>query len=236
MRSLQLFFVALTIAMPPALWIVSRRLRSDRFDQVVCRVLAILLLGIEIGDLSLKVLGDRTPITGALPMQLCDWALLAVVVALWGRRRTCFEVAYFWALGGTIQALVTPAIGAEVPHWRQAGFFLAHSLIVIGVVFLLLVLRMRPYAGSLMRVIFWSEIYLAAALFANAVTGENYGFLAGKPGNPSLLDLFSDVPWIYVAQINVTGIAFFLALYAPWFLWDRVKSRSAPAIGTTSRI
>ena len=230
MLALQLWFAALTVVTPPALWIASRRLRSDRFDRAICRVLAVLLLGIEAGEFSLKLFGDRTPAAQALPMQLCDWALLAVVVALWSRRQSCFEVAYFWALGGTVQALLTPAIGRDVPQWRQAGFFLAHSLIIIGVVFLLLVLRMRPYPGSLIRVIFWSEIYLVAALFTNAVTGENYGFLAGKPPNPSLLDWFSDVPWLYVAQINATAIVCFFVLYAPWLLWDRAKRRTALSI------
>src|ERR1051325_11920668 len=31
-----------------------------------------------------------------LPMQLCDWATLVIIVALVTRRRSWFDVAYFW--------------------------------------------------------------------------------------------------------------------------------------------
>jgi len=221
MWPLQIFFFALTILAPPLLWLASGRVRSDRFDHAVCRAVAVMLLGVEFFDLGLKIFGDGMPPGGALPMQLCDWTLFAVAAALWFRSQACFEVSYFWGLAGTLQALVTPAIDATAVWWRQAGFFLAHSGIVIGVVFLLLALKMRP--RSLWRVVLWSEVYLVTALLVNALTGENYGFLTRRPPNPSMLDLFSDTRWLYVLQINLTAICFFVALYVPWLVWDSVR-------------
>ena len=38
----------------------------------------------------------------ALPLQLCDWGMVVVIVALWTGNRRWFEVAYFWGMGGTL--------------------------------------------------------------------------------------------------------------------------------------
>src|SRR5687768_14357107 len=151
-------------------------------------------------------------------MQLCDWTLFAVAAALWWRWRAGFELGYFWGLGGTLQALLTPAIDASVGFFRLFGFFFAHSLIVVGVVYLMLARHYRPEPASLIRVIAASEFYLVSALAVNAWTGGNYGFLSRRPSTPTLLDLFSDTPWLYVLQINLAALLCFLLFYTPWLI------------------
>ena len=102
-------------------------------------------------------------------------------------------------------------------------FFLVHSIIPASVLWLIFEFRMRPRKGAFWRVMLWSEVYIAAALVANRFSGGNYGFLEGRPSEPSLLDYFSDTKWIYVSQINLTAAAIFAALILPW----RLRRRSA---------
>jgi uncharacterized membrane protein YwaF len=81
---------------------------------------------------------------------------------------------------------------------------------------------------SIVRVVIASEIYLASALAVNVLTGGNYGFLTHKPEQRSMLDLFSDTPWLYAAQLNLVAFVFFAALYAPWWFVDRVVGKAKP--------
>src|SRR5215831_16079238 len=37
----------------------------------------------------------------ALPLNLCDWAQAALIVALFSRNQRAYELGYFWGLGGT---------------------------------------------------------------------------------------------------------------------------------------
>lgn len=176
-----------------------------------------------------KVLVEAIPLGDALPMHLCDWALLATAAALWWRAPRCFEVAYFWGLAGTIQGLLTPAIDANLGWWREVAFFVVHSGIVVGVLFLVFAKGMRPVPASLGRVFLWSEFYLATALIVNALTDGNFGFLTRPPPTPSLLDFFSRDRWLYVATINAVALAAFVLLYLPWWLVDlrrAAKSRT----------
>src|SRR5205814_9744357 len=43
-----------------------------------------------------------------LPIQLCDWGMVVVIVAMCTGNQRSFEVAYFWGIGGTLQAVLTP--------------------------------------------------------------------------------------------------------------------------------
>ena len=226
MSPLQLGSLALAFLGPVGLWALHRRRPHPAVERNFARGIAGLLLAVWVAGLGQKFGEGNFNAREVLPMQLCDWALFAVVAALLGRSQTCFELAYFWGLCGTTQALITPAIAADAAWWRQLGFFLDHAGIVAGVLFLLLVPKMRP--RGLRRVVLWSEIYFASALAVNALTGANYGFLAHRPAQHTLLDLFSDTPWLYVAGINGLALVCFAAIYVPWLIADRLRKKAAP--------
>ncbi len=216
---LQASSLALAILVPIAIWAAHRRRPHPALERGFAVILAGLLLFLEAAGFWQKYIDGQFTPDLALPMQLCDWTLLAVAAALLTRHQTCFEVGYFWGLCGTIQALVTPAIRADTPFTRQLVFFLDHAAIIAGVLFLLLVPKLRP--RTFLRVFVWSEIYLLAALAVNALTGGNFGFLAHRPPQASMLDLFSDTHWLYVAQINAVALLFFAIAYMPWFIWRK---------------
>jgi hypothetical integral membrane protein (TIGR02206 family) len=225
MSWLQIMSLALAFLGPVILWALHRRRPHPVLERTFARAIAVLLIAVFIADFVQKRLEGELDWQRGLPMQLCDWALFAVVIALLHRSQTCFELGYFWGLCGTLQALFTPAIARDLAWWRQLGFFLDHAGIVAGVFFLLLVAKMRPL--GLRRIILWSEIYLAAALTVNALTGANYGFLTHRPETASMLDLFSDRRWLYVTEINAIALVFFAAIYTPWLIADRLRKTSA---------
>ena len=221
---MQGFAIAFTILAPLILRAACRHFPTLRFQNLVRRTLVTALLAFE-----LVMWGDKlhsgASLDTMLPMQLCDWVLFAVAASLWFRWQLGFELGYFWGLAGTMQALFTPAIEMTEAWWRLFVFFFSHALIVVSVLHLLITERCRPGPSSLLRVLVCSEIYVGAALLVNFATGGNYGFLAHKPSQASLLDLFSSTHWLYVAQINLLALAFFPALYLPWFVWDAAVKR-----------
>lgn len=223
---LQAASLAFAILGPLALRAAHRRHPHPLVERAFSLGLAFLLLAVFAAGLWQKHLDGEFDAVHALPMQLCDWTLFAVVIALIWRAQTAFELAYFWGLCGTLQALFTPAIGTDLEIYRQLVFFLDHAGIVAGVLFLLLVPRLRP--RTLWRVFLGSEFFLATALAVNALTGANYGFLAHPPTQASLLDVFSQMHWLYVVEINLVALAFFLAAYAPWQIADRLRRSAAP--------
>jgi len=219
---LQLGSLALAFLGPVVLWAMHRRRPHPLLERSFARGIVGMLVVVFAAIVVQKATDGTLTAREALPMQLCDWALIAVVGALLWRSQTCFELGYFWGLCGTLQALFTPAISRDLAWWKQAAFFLDHAGIVAGVLFLLLVPKMRPL--GLGRIVLWSEIYIASALAVNALTGGNYGFLSHRPEQASLLDLFPDARWLYVATINAVALVFFTAIYLPWLCVQRRRS------------
>lgn len=166
-----------------------------------------------------------------LPMNLCDWATIAAVATLIRPNQRTYELAYFWALSGTLQALLTPALAVDFPDLRFIVFFALHGGVVVSALFLTLGLGMRPWPSSIPRVAAWSLLYLVAAMGVNALFGTNFGFLAEKPVEPSLLDLLA--PWPYgIGELILLGGGFIVLLYAPYFVldWRRTRRNRMPAV------
>ena len=224
MPPIQIAFLIFTFAGPALLWILSRHLDSERFSKGICWFFAIAILSAKIGTtIDVWREGNLTA-NYALPMHLCDWALIATVLTLTLRRQLCFELAYFWGLAGTAQALITPALDSP-DFWRIFAFFVVHSGIPASVLWLIFDFKLRPQRGASLRVALCSQIYLVCALAVNAATDGNYGFLSGPPAVRSMLDLFSHTRWLYVLEIDLTGLFFFFLLGLPWQIARWRKSR-----------
>src|SRR4030095_13557363 len=101
------------------------------------------------------------------PMLLGDWAIVVIIIAMWTCRPGWFEVAYFWGIGGTVQAVLTPNLPYGFPGFRFFSFFISHCGIIIRVVFLMLTQRLRPNAFSIVRVFAWTEFYFIVTLAAD---------------------------------------------------------------------
>jgi hypothetical integral membrane protein (TIGR02206 family) len=168
-----------------------------------------------------------------LPMDLCDWATIAALATLLRPNQRSYELAYFWALSGTLQALVTPDLFYDSPDLRFVVFFAFHGGTVAAVLFLTLAAGMRPWPASIPRVLARSSLYLVAALATNWAFGTNFGYLSAKPANPSLLDVMG--PWpLYIVELVGLAVLYVVVLYLPFFIADRRARRHRTPAGEKS--
>ncbi len=220
--------IFITVALPFALAALVRRSNWALTERLmVAAIAAILAVNYVAYLVFVRRLGELHW-TQMLPMQMCDWAMVVVLVAMWTGNRRWFEVAYFWGFGGTVQAVLTPNLHYGFPDLRFIGFFVAHCGIIVGVVFLMLTRRLRPYPISIVRAFAWSELYFVVTLIVDELTGVNYGFLFHKPEAFSLLSFLSDSRPLYLLQIHGLALLFFAILYAPFAIADVIRGgRSA---------
>lgn len=217
--------LALTIALPLLLTRLARRDPSGRTTRVIewgiaatlgASLIAILIVAARSGPFSAQ---------NALPMHLCEWTAILLVVTLLTRWRLGYELSYFWGLAGTTQAILTPDLAFDFPDIRFLTFFAAHCGVVVGVLFLTLAENLRPVPRSIFRAFLAINIYLVVALVVNALSGANYGYLCAKPAHPSLMDYLGPWPW-YILSLEGIALASFALCYAPFFFADRRKRRN----------
>lgn len=162
----------------------------------------------------------------ALPLQLCDVAILITAAALWTRRPLLVELAYFWGLAGTIQGLVTPDLPNHFPDFWFFQYYVVHGGIIAAALVMVVGLRIYPRPGSVLKVLAITIGYAAAVGLVDGVTGADYMYLRAKPSSHSLLDVLGPWPW-YVLSATGIAIVFFAILYSPFWL-RRVVVRTAP--------
>jgi hypothetical integral membrane protein (TIGR02206 family) len=222
-----LIVIALTISLPFVFAAFARKSRWPRSERIIARLLAGLLLFNYVGYEIYLALTAGLEWQKALPFQLCDWAMVAILVALLTGRERWLEVAYFWGIGGTLQAILTPDLKYAFPDIRFLTFFIAHSGIVIAIAFMMIMKNFRPHWISIVRTFAWSELYFALAITVDLITGENYGYLLHKPAAASLLDALSDNRVVYILQMHLLALIFFFVLYLPFALYDLIRGNAS---------
>src|SRR5213595_2702204 len=218
-----LLVIFLTIVLPFALGALVRWTKSSVIERIIIGALSLTLVINYFVYLSLVRQFGAVSWEQLLPLQLCDWAMVVIIIAMWTRRPRWFEVAYFWGIGGTVQAVLTPNLAYGFPDFRFFSFFISHCGIIIGIVFLMLTRRYRPEPMSLVRVWLWSEFYFVVTIVADQLTGYNYGFLLHKPEAFSILNFLSDSRPLYLLQMHGVALLFFLGLYAPFAVVDLIR-------------
>ena len=220
-----LIVIALTVSLPFVLAAFVRKSRWPRSERLIGRFFALLLLMNYVGFEIYLAATEGLVWQKALPFQLCDWAMVAIIVAFLTGRERWLEVAYFWGIGGTLQAIITPDLKYAFPDVHFFTFFIAHSGIVVAIAFMMIVKRFRPHWMSIVRVFAWSELYFVVTIVVDLLTGENYGYLLHKPAAASLLDALSDDRVIYILQMHLLALIFFVVLYLPFAAYDLTRGK-----------
>lgn len=166
----------------------------------------------------------------SLPLQLCDVAGIFAAIMLFNKNYLIFETTYFWGLGGSLQALLTPDIGPySYPHYEFFNFFIGHCAILTAIMFMLVVEKYRPVPKSILRAVVITNIYMAITAIVNIATGGNYMFLCEKPGTSSIMDFLGPWPW-YVLSLEVVGLVLMFICYMPFGVADFVRRHRKPRI------
>jgi hypothetical integral membrane protein (TIGR02206 family) len=153
-------------------------------------------------------------IDNVVPLHLCDVAAFTAAFALLTGHRTLAALTYFWGFAGAVQAVLTPALDIGCPHPAFWSFFSHHFGVIAASLYLPIVLGWRaerPWWKSPLLAFAWLNAYVLVAIAANTLLGTNFGFLARKPTNPSLLDHLGPHPG-YILWLEVIALVSFLLL------------------------
>jgi hypothetical integral membrane protein (TIGR02206 family) len=176
----------------------------------------------------LQLLPGDYDLGSSLPLQLCDLAWVAAVVALWTRHWAATALVYYWGLTLTVQGILTPSLEELFPDPRYFMFWGMHFLTVWAAVYLTFGLRVPVTWRSYRVAVLGTAGWVAAVTLFNATTGTNYGYLNRKPSVGTLLDLFGPWPGYVVVEVAVVA--------AVWALmtWPWVRARTRDGRGKRS--
>ena len=89
-----------------------------------------------------------------------------------------------------------------------------------------------PARPCIWRTFAWTEFYFVITITVDLVTGANYGYLLHRPEAASLLNLLSDSRPLYLFEMHLLALFFFLALYSPFAIYDLARGKVIRNAGT----
>ncbi|WP_248513747.1 TIGR02206 family membrane protein [Sporosarcina sp. NCCP-2222] len=218
-----LLVIIIFIILVGCLYVYRHRLR-DRVSNLrgMERSFALVLLALEIGFHLWMIEAGRWRLQDSLPLELCSISLLATVILLWTGSRLLANFVIFAGIAGALQAMITPVLDMNFPHFRFFHFFITHAGIILTGLYFVWVRGYTPTLRGVFQAFLLLNLLLPLILFVNNRVEGNYMFLSRKPVNGSLLDYLGPYPW-YIFSLEAVALGMFLII---WLLLRRKSKRS----------
>jgi hypothetical integral membrane protein (TIGR02206 family) len=232
--------LAWTAALLSAALIAGRLTRNRPAQRRLDAAIAWFAIGVNIFSLAYFATPPRLSWAQSLPLQLCDLAcLLAPVALLKPSARWARTLVYFWGLGLSSQAFLTPTLTEGFPSLRYWQFWLLHLVIVGTAVYDVLCRGYRPTMRDLRLAVAVSVVWFALVFALNillarlGVDGANYGYNADtRPENPTIIDALGAWParalWLMLIGVCVLTLWWGIWPAGRWLV-SRLGPRQADA-------
>ncbi len=181
------------------------------------RVFALSLFAMDIGYHIWLITADRWRLEDSLPLELCSISLFVSIVLLWTGNRFAIDFVIFAGIGGALQALATPVLDMNFPHFRFFHFFYTHAGIIVTGLYFVWVKGCEPTFKGILKTMLIINALLPIIVAVNWLVGGNYMFLRMKPQNGSLLDFLGPYPW-YIISLEAVAFVIFTII---WLLLRR---------------
>lgn len=176
------------------------------------RFFALSLLAMDIGYHIWLISTGRWGLDDALPLELCSISLFVSIILLLTGNRHLIDFVIFAGIGGALQALATPVLDMDFPHFRFFHFFYTHAGIILTGLYFVWVRGYEPTFKGVLKTMLIINAILPIILTVNWLFDGNYMFLRMKPRNGSLLDFLGPYPW-YILSLEAVAFILFTVIW-----------------------
>ena len=201
---------------------MAARLAPGHWTGVVAAIIAVAIVITTLSWQPYVLVNNSWSAALSLPVQLCDVGGFVAAAALLWRQAVLVELAYFWGVGGTLQALLTPDVRDDFPSFPYLQFYATHDLVVLAALFLVIGLGLQPRAGAVRRTFLLTLAFAVMVGLIDLTTGGNYMYLRHVPAQGSLLSVMGPWPW-YIAVGALLTLLVLTLLHAP-FVFSRRRA------------
>lgn len=158
---------------------------------------------------------DQWYVSSSLPFELCSIASIMCAIMLLTKSKVLFEVFYFIAIGGAIQAILTPELLLGFPQYRFIQFFLDHTLLIMAPLIMISLYNYTITFKSLIKSFLTLNLIAVLVYIINHLINANYMFLMHKPRTASIIDYLGPYPY-YILSLEAVAFMMFMILYLPF--------------------
>lgn len=205
--------------------IVFAKRQNAKLQDRIFKGLCLVITGSVIFWAFAEVLYGRFEAEKDIPFIFCNFIATVLPLYAFSKDKTMFNIIYYLVVVGAIQAIITPSLKFNFPHYESLKFWSVHAGLLIVVFYSIFVFKYRPTFRGMIKTYISLQIYVCALVLINYVFDWNYLYLKQKPPVTTLLDFLGDWPY-YVIAMDLLLIPYFLLIYAPFHTWSKSRSKT----------
>ena len=187
--------------------------------QFVATLLAVLTITVEFFDDVYRFQDGHWLLIRDLPLHMCGFSTFLSAYALYTRSQMSFEFAFFWGIGGALQAMITVdltginnMIGSFALNWQ-------HSIIILNVLWLIFAYNKRFNLRGVFNAFIFINLAIIPVGIINYLLSANYMFICFPPNvnNPLLIGQWPT----YLIVLEFIYFIYILILYIPFKLLNK---------------
>ena len=161
-----------------------------------------------------------------LPLHLCDFSTIAVILYFITKNREFFVFAFFFGIAGGGMSILTPDTVYGFPYIGYIQSQIGHTMILMGVSYAIIIDNQRPQLKDVHRVLGVLSVFLLLMYPINNLLGSpaNYWYVAEKPPGFNVTDLMRDAPYHMIDIYILTAVICYL-IYLPYFIKDKLSQK-----------
>ena len=157
-----------------------------------------------------------------LPLHLCDFSTIAVILYFITKNREFFVFAFFFGIAGGGMSILTPDTVYGFPYIGYIQSQIGHTMILMGVSYAIIIDNQRPYMLDVLKALAYATILLLFTYFVNYLLGTNYWFLVEKPVGDNIMSLMRSEPF-HIFDLYLVAIVLCYLMYLPYYFKDKAK-------------
>ena len=191
--------------------------------QLIGHLIAWAVSGTMMGWLIIESYLGKFSVQEDLPLYLCSFMAISLPIFSITRSFLIYEIIVFWILGGTIQAIITPDLYHNFPHYNFIKYWMGHAGLVWMVFYATFVYNYRPTVRSIFKSFAALQVFFVSILVINTLLDANYCYLNHKPTVSSIMDYFGDWPY-YIFQVQLLVLPVFGLIYLPFHFTNKKRA------------
>ncbi len=188
---------------------------SKKNQVLIGFLLSLIPLAAVLTRMIMLIIGGSFNYKEDLPLHLCRVVAFMLPAVMWTQNRLWIGVLYFFIVGGTLQAVITPELSDGPDSIHYYLYWLVHAWMVGIPIYAIISYKIHIKWQDFWRAVIYINGYLIIAHIINYILGSNYFYTMRKPPVESILDMLG--PWpIYIFIVELIAVFLFLVLMIPF--------------------
>ena len=127
-----------------------------------------------------------------------------------------------WGMLAGGMSIVTPDTVYGFPYVGYIQSQIGHTMILMGVTYVMIIDKHRPYIRDVPKALFYASILLIFTYLMNYLLGTNYWFLAEKPIGDNITSFMRPEPF-HIIDLYIAAIVICYVMYLPYYFKDKSR-------------